>query len=143
MKRVAMVLLAATCWLGTAFAQQSSYTAGTVWQISNIKVEPGQFERYLDWLAGDWKKINEYGRREGYVVSYHVFQVNNSRSEEPDLILAVEYRDYFSNAEQLAQQKKLEAFLASDTRKMDTASGERKAMRRLAGSVELQELKLK
>ena len=77
------------------------------------------------------------------MVSYHVFSVNNPRSGEPDLILAVEYKDYYTNAQQLAQQKKLEAFLASDARKMESQSGERKAIRKLAGSVELQELNLK
>jgi hypothetical protein len=77
------------------------------------------------------------------VVSYHVFQVNNPRNGEPDLILAVESKDYLSNAEQLALQKKYEAFMAMDQRKMDTASGERKVMRKLVGNMELQELKLK
>jgi hypothetical protein len=126
-----------------ATAQELSYTPGTVWNISNIQVEPGQTQRYLDYLAGDWKKLNEFGKKEGYVVSYHVFSVNNPRSGEPDLILAVEYKDYYSNAEQLVQQRRLEAFLASDARKMENQSGERKAMRKLAGSVELQELNLK
>jgi hypothetical protein len=126
-----------------ATAQELSYTPGTVWNISNIQVEPGQTQRYLDYLAGDWKKVIEFGKKEGYVVSYHVFQVNNARNGEPDLILAVEYKDYYTNAQQLAQQKSLEAFLASDARKMENKSGERKTMRKLVGSVELQELNLK
>lgn len=126
-----------------ATAQELSYTPGTVWNITNIQVEPGQMQRYLDYLAGDWKKTNEFGKKEGYVVSYHVFSVNNPRNGEPDLVLAIEYKDYYTNAQQLAQQKKLEAFLASDTRKMESQAGERKAMRKLLGSVELQELNLK
>ena len=135
---------AATLCIATpSFAQESNYTPGTVWQFSNIQIEPGQFEKYMDYLAGNWKKIQEFGKKEGYVVSYHVFQVNNSRAGEPDLILAVEYKDYIGNAEQLANQKKLEAMLASDVRKMDTASGERKVLRKLAGAMEMQELKLK
>ena len=88
-----------------ATAQQLSYTPGTVWNISNIQVEPGQMQHYLDFLAGDWKKVNEFGKKEGYIVSYHVFSVNNPRNGEPDLILAVEYKDYYTNAQQLAQQK--------------------------------------
>ena len=100
-------------------------------------------QRYIDYLAGDWKKLNEMGKQEGWVVSYHVLSVNNPRAGEPDLILAVESKDYYSNAEQLAQQKKIEGLLAADARKMDTQSGERKSMRKLAGSMELQELVLK
>ena len=135
--------LAAVLFGGGAFAQSSSYTPGTVWNFSNIQIEPGQFEKYMDFLATTWKKGNEFGKKEGNVVSYHVFQVSNPRNGEPDLILAVETKDYLTNAEQLAQQKKFEAFMATDTRKADTASGERKSMRKLVGGMELQELKLK
>ena len=53
----------------TAVAQDSSYTPGTVWQFSNIQVEPGQFEKYIDYLAGNWRKVNELSKKEGMVVS--------------------------------------------------------------------------
>jgi len=127
----------------SAFAQASSYTPGTVWNFSNIQIEPGQFENYMDFLATTWKKSNEFGKKEGNLVSYHVFQVNNPRNGEPDLILAIESKDYLTNAEQLALQRKFEAFMAMDQRKMQTAGGERKVMRKLMGGMELQELNLK
>lgn len=126
-----------------AFAQASSYTPGTVWTFTNVKVEPGHFENYLDFLDHDWKKLNDFGIKEGYIVSYHVFQVNNVRSGEPDLILAVESKDYLTNAQQLEIQKKVEALMAKDPHKFDTESGERKAIRKLDGGMELQELRLK
>jgi len=134
-------VLAPIC--ASAFAQASSYTPGTVWNFSNIQIEPGQFENYMDFLATTWKKSNEFGKKEGNVVSYHVFQVNNPRNGEPDLILAIESKDYLTNAEQLALQKKFEAYMAMDQRKMQTAGGERKVMRKLVGSMEVQELNLK
>ena len=141
--KLAAMLATLSMLLPPALAQEVSYTPGTVWNFSYIQVEPGQTNRYLDWLAGDWKKLNEFGKKEGYVVSYHVLSVNNARNGEPDLILAVEYKDYYSNAQQLAQQKKIEAFLASDTRKLESQSGERKVLRKLVGGMELQELNLK
>jgi hypothetical protein len=137
-------MAAAMLFFGTAaFAQSSSYTPSTVWNFSNIKIEPGQFENYMDFLAKTWKKSNEFGKKEGYIVSYHVFQVNNPREGEPDLILAIESKDYLTTAQQLEIQKKYEAFMASDTRKMTAEGGERKVMRKLAGGMELQELTLK
>ena len=126
-----------------ALAQEVSYKPGTVWNFTYIKVEPGQMNRYLDFLAGDWKKLNELGKREGFVVSYHVLSVNNARAGEPDLILAIESKDYYSNAEQLAQQKKIEALLAADQRKMETQSADRTPIRKFMGGMELQELVLK
>ena len=125
------------------FAQESSYKPGTVWNFSHIKIEPGQFESYMDFLSKTWKQSNEFGKKEGYIVSYHVFQVNNAREGEPDLILAIESKDYLTTAQQLDIQKKYEAFMAMDQRKLDAASGERKVMRKFAGSMELQELVLK
>jgi hypothetical protein len=127
----------------STFAQESSYKPGTVWNFSYIKLEPGQGERYMDFLAGQWKRQNEFGKKEGYLVSYHVFSVNNARAGEPDLILAIEYKDYFPVAEQLAQQKKFEAFLSSDVRKLEKESSDRGAARKLMGGMELQELILK
>ena len=126
-----------------AIAQDSSYKPGSVWFFSNIQVEPGQYEKYLDYLASNWKKVQELGKKEGVIVSYHVLSVNAPRKDEPDLILAVELKDYRSNAEQQAFQKKIEALLAADAHKQDTAAGERGVMRKLVGNMELQELVLK
>ena len=126
-----------------AQAQSSSYTPGSVWTFTNVQIEPGQFENYMDFLDKEFKKQNDYGIKEGYILSYHVLQVNNARAGEPDLILAVESKDYLSNAQQLEIQKKFEAFAAKDNRKMTAESGERKVMRKFLGGMELQELKLK
>ena len=143
--KVTKTMLAAAALLvcSATFAQDSSYKPGTVWNFSHIKIEPGQFENYMDFLSKTWKKGNEWGKKEGNVVSYHVFAVNNPRDGEPDLILAIESKDYLTTAQQLDLQKKYEAYMAADTRKMDTQSGERKVMRKLAGSMEVQELVLK
>ncbi len=135
---------AALLALGTAAsAQSSSYTPGSVWTFTNVAIEPGQFENYMDFLDKEYKKTNDFGIKEGYILSYHVFQVNNARAGEPDLILAVESKDYLTNAQQLDIQKKYEAFMAKDNRKLTNESGERKVMRKFVGGMELQELKLK
>ena len=141
-----ITFLLAACGLAFAtpvVAQSSSYTMGTVWQVSSIKVMPGQFENYMDFLAGNWRKEFEFGKKQGYVVSYHVFAVNNAREGEPDLMLAVEYKDYIPIAQQMEYQKQFEAMMAADAHKMETESGTRVTMRKEAGSIELQELKFK
>ena len=45
-------LITFAAFIFPATAQELSYTPGTVWNISNIQVEPGQMQRYLDYLAG-------------------------------------------------------------------------------------------
>ncbi len=125
------------------FAQESSYTPGSVWVASRIDVLPGQSENYMDYLATTWKKIQEAGKAEGVIVDYHVLSTNNARQGEPDLILVIEYKDYQTTAQQMAMEKKVNALLAQDNRKADSASGARGKMRELMGSTEYQELVLK
>ena len=134
---------ASLAFASATFAQDSSYTPGSVWTFSYITIEPGQFENYMDYLSKTWKKGQDFGVKEGDLVSYHVFQINSARAGEPDLILAVETKDYLTNAQQMAIQKKFEKFMAQDAHKLDSGMGERKVMRKLSGGMELQELKLK
>ncbi len=142
-KYVAIVAFVSTSPILSAVAQESSYTPGTVWTTSYIKTEPGQFENYMDWLDGQWKKIQEFSKKSGYVVSYHVLRVNNPGVGDPDLVLAIESKDYLPTAERMAFDKKIEAMLSQDSRKQESASAERKSMRMLMGSRVSQELKLK
>jgi len=139
----ALAFGAALAFSVPAAAQESSYTPTTVWQFSNIKVEPGQFENYMDYLSTTYRKNMELAKQMGGVLSYHIFSVNNPRRNEPDLILAVEYKDYTPVAEQLAIQKRMQAAMAMDSRRMESASGERAKMRTEIGSMELQELRFK
>lgn len=140
---VALATTLALATAGPAWAQAASYRPGSVWTFSHIETLPGQGERYLDFLASQWKKLHEYGKQQGHVLSYRVLQVNHPRQGEPDLILAVEYPDYLNNAQRLELQKKIDAFLANDSRSREVEAGKREAMRKQLGSMELQELILK
>jgi hypothetical protein len=135
-------LIAATL-ASPALAQESSYKPGTVWEVGRINVLPGQFENYMDWLAGQWKKVNELAKAEGILVEYHALYSTHPRDGEPDVILILEYKDYQTTAQQEAFNKKVNAMLAQDDRKATAASGERAKMREQLGSVQYQELILK
>ena len=140
---MAAALLGAVSLAAPAMAQESSYKPGSVWEASRIKVMPGQFENYMDWLSSQWKKIQEFGKAEGVIVNYHVLATNNRRHDEPHLVLVVEYKDYLTTAQQEAVQKRVNAMLAQDNRKATAANAQRGAMREQIGSTEYQELILK
>jgi hypothetical protein len=140
---IAAALLSTIALAAPATAQESSYKPGTVWDASFIDVLPGQFENYMDYLATTWKKVQEFGKAEGMIVSYHVLSTNNTRQGEADLILVIEYKDYATTAQQLAMQKKVDAMLSQDSRSAATASATRTKMREPMGSTEYQELILK
>lgn len=128
---------------GQVLAQDSSYKPGSVWEASRIKVLPGQFENYLDYLSARWKKVQEFGKKEGVILSYHVLSVNDARQGEPDLVLLIEYKDYMTTAQSEAFRVKLNTFLAEDDRKAEAGGAARGAMREQLGSTEYQELILK
>jgi hypothetical protein len=140
---MAAAMLGATALVTPASAQDSSYKPGTVWTASRIKVLPGQFENYMDWLAGQWKRMRAFSQKEGVELSYHVLATNNPRKDDADLVLVIETKDYMTTAQQEAFNKKMNAFLATDDRKQDAASAGRGPMRELWGSTEYQELVLK
>jgi hypothetical protein len=140
---IAAALLGATTFVAPASAQQSSYTPGSVFYASRLKVMPGQFENYMDYLSTTWKKIQEFGKKEGIVLSYRVLSLNNARHGEPDLILLIEHKDYSTTAQREAYDKKLQAFLAMDERKMEAGGAARGVMRESLGNLEYQELILK
>jgi hypothetical protein len=52
-RKVTTTLLATLMLLAgaAAFAQDSAYKPGTVWNFSHVKIEPGQFENYMDFLS--------------------------------------------------------------------------------------------
>ena len=137
------VLAATIAMAGPAMTQERSWKPGSVWTASRIKVMPGQFDNYMDFLGGQWKRVQEFGKKEGVVLSYHILSVNNARKDEPDLILLVETKDYMTTAQQDAFNDKMNAFLASDDRKQAAASAARGPMREQQGSVEYQELILR
>ncbi|MFM5923932.1 MAG: hypothetical protein ACKOPG_07090 [Novosphingobium sp.] len=128
---------------GPAMTQERSYRPGSVWTASQVRVLPGQFDNYMDFLAGQWKRVQEFGKKEGVVLSYHVLAVNNARKDEPNMMLLIETKDYMTTAQQDAFNDKLNAFLASDDRKQEAASAARGPMREPHGSIEFQELILK
>lgn len=136
-------MMMAVTTVAPAMAQESSYKPGTVWEAGRIDVLPGQFENYMDWLAGQWKKVQELGKAEGIIVEYHVLATQNPRADEPDLILIVEYKDFQTTAQQEAFNKKVNAMLSQTDRSATAASGERTKMREQLGSTQYQELILK
>jgi hypothetical protein len=141
MTAAALMLTAITATPATA--QQQSYTEGTVWTTSRIKVLPGQGENYLDYLSGRWKQQMEFFKKEGWLISYHILRINHRRDGEPHLILVQQWKDYATTAQRQAMEDKFLASIKSDPRTMETASGQRQVMREQIGATEYQELVLK
>lgn len=150
----AFTLIAATLALATstlapftlvtpALAQEVNYTPGNYWDVAMIDVEDGQDQAYIDYLAAEWKKNQEFARSKGWIKAYHVLANQYARDGEPDLYLITEYEKIYDTPEQLRQQKEYEAFVKKTERQLTTESGQRVVMRKLKGGMQLRELLLK
>ncbi len=75
-------IMCALC--ATAYAQEKPYTEGSVWNISMIRVKPGMLDVYMREVLPLRKKINEEAKKQGIVVSDHVFTGNSRGDREQD-----------------------------------------------------------
>ena len=123
--------------------KESSHSRGPRWECWDVRVAPGKHEDYMDFLATVWRDAMEFGKRRGDILSYHVLSVNQPRNGEPDLVLAVCFKDYQSIADREKYDKELAAHLGSGARQIERDAGERTALRTILGSIEYQELLLK
>lgn len=136
-------LLVAAAMAVPAAAQEWPTKDGTVWVASRVDVLPGQMPAYLDYLATQWKKEMEWGKSQGYIVSYRILRTNHARNGEPDIVLLIEYKDYASVAERAEANQKFNAAMGSTGRSRAPANAEREKIRTSMGSTEYQELVLK
>jgi hypothetical protein len=141
--KLAAALLGTVALAGSAMAQEVPVKDGSVWVASRIDVLPGQMPAYLDYLATEWKKQQEWGKTEGHILSYRVLRTNHRRNDEADLILLTEYKDYFTVAQQEAIGKKYQAATGMGPRQGAAGNLAREKIRSLMGSTEFQELILK
>ena len=90
-----------------------------------------------------WRRNQEFAKSKGWIRDYHIFGTVNARAGEPDLYLVSVYDRQPTAAEQMAREKEMNAFLQQDTRQQDTAFGGRANMRKIGGSMLMQELRFR
>ena len=123
-----------------AFAQQSSYKLGPLWTAARIDVEDGQYENYLDWLIKVWADNQAFAKSQGWLLDYYILDNMNPRDGEPDLVLITRFADFPSVAELDRRNAIINERMKQDDHTADTASGQRKVMRRQMGSIMYREL---
>jgi hypothetical protein len=136
-KRILMSLLVASLLvIGiSVFAQVSRpYRNGSVWDIAFIRVKPGMDTAYLNYLANDWKRIQEAAKREGLILSYKVLVTEAHSGTDWNLILMTEFKDL---ATLEANEAKADAFaqqVVGDDQKQIQGYKERLEIREVMGS---------
>lgn len=99
MKTTKMILRITSCAIlcvlcAAAYAQEKPYTEGAVWSISMIRVKPGMFDVYMREVLPLRKKINEEAKKQGLVVSDHVFTGNSVGRDDWDVMFMTEFKNW-------------------------------------------------
>ena len=135
---------AAVMLFGTpSMAQEIPINPGDYWEVTEVDVLDGQFGAYADYLASQWRRNQEFAKSKGWIKDYHMFGTVNARAGEPDLYLVTVYERQPTAAEQMAREKEMNAYLQQDSRQQDTAFGGRASMRKIGGSMLMQELRFR
>jgi hypothetical protein len=95
-----------------ALAQQAAkpYHDGPVWDIAFIKTKAGMEDRYLRYLAEEWKREQEAMKKAGYILDYKVIITEAHGTQDFNVMLMTEFKDLASlegnaeKAEALGQQ---------------------------------------
>ena len=139
------VFLCATMFNAPASAQdhERNWEQGTILQVSEVHIKPGMFNAYVNDLNGLWRVFLDEQKKDGSVVGYRIWGNANSRKDEPDLFLAVEYANWAAFDRSIEYFEELSEKLRGSTEKMRQLNIERGDLRELGGTMVLQEVKFK
>lgn len=127
-----------------ALAQASSYSPGSFWDVTGIKFKEGGGEKYLDWVATQWKNQQEFAKSKGWIEDYQVLANTYPRDGEADIYLMTKYKSVPDAAEQARRAAAFESFVKMDPHQADAQMAEtRTPLRTIKETFQLQELKLK
>jgi hypothetical protein len=149
MKRLALAAALAALPISIALtapaaAQPRSYTGGSYWSVTGIKLKEGGGETYLDWLAGKWKAQSDFAKSKGWLEDYVVLSNDYPREGEPDLYLIRKFKSVPDAAEQERRDVAMQAFTKMDAHQAEAeAATTRTPIREVKSILLLQELKLK
>jgi hypothetical protein len=142
MKKIVLAALAAATlpFAVPALGQELPLKTGDFWDVGAISIDDGHFPDYADFLAGEFRKRNDFAKSKGWIKGYHIFANVNPRDGEPDLYLVTIFDHQTTPAEDIQREKEMNAFMAQSTRQAAAGSGHRATYRKQRGDMLLQEL---
>lgn len=143
MKANRIAALAAAA-ISLAFASpvlaQSEYpmVPGEYLDIAMITIDDGHNLDYAKFLAGEWRKQEEFAKSQGWISGYAVYGNVDKRPGEPDIYLLTYFKAMPDAAEGMKRDEAYRKYMASTNSQMEAASGQRATYRHVLGSMLLQ-----
>ena len=111
--------------------------------VQGITINDGQFENYMDYIAGQYRRQQDFARSKGWITGFRILANVNRRKDEPNLYLMTEVPRLPTPQEEADRDRQMEQALSQTARQATEASGARVQMRTLGSNLLLQELTLR
>ena len=142
--RCAPVLLLATIVSSPAAAQDRPYSEGPVTVVNYIRVKPGMFDKYMEYLGGNYKRLLEAQKKAGIVTDYAVYSSLPATETDWDVLLTTTYKNMAALDNLDDRTDPITTSTLNQSRvQANQAFGDRGAMRDAVGARLLRQLILK
>ena len=131
------------CATFSAYAQDHAYSEGPVINVAYIRTVDGKTDDYLRWLDTTWKQMQEASKRAGYITDYHVLLVDPRGPDDPDVLLVITYPNWAALDGALAKGDAISKQVEGSVEAANNSEFDRAKIRRVLGSVTMQEARLK
>lgn len=126
-------------FVGTALAQSEfPLVPGEYADVASITIDDGHNLDYAKFLAGDWRKQQDYAKSQGWITGYEIYGNVDKRSGEADIYLITRFKSLPDAAEQAKRDDAFRKFAATTDTRMQQESGQRATYRHVGGSMLLQ-----
>jgi len=141
-QRLAVLAVTATgmCAPVAVHAQDKPWSEGTVWTVTMIRVKPGMFDVYMRDLLPMRKKINEEAKKQGLLVSSHVFAGNANGRDDFDVMFLDEYKNWAAFDGMTAKYDAIMRNVVGTEEKQVQVMTKRTEVREILGDKVMQEL---
>ncbi len=113
--RITLLIIVLTLAMSArSFAQEKTYTNGSVWTLAFVKTNPGQGVAYINSLKSTWKSVQDEAIKQGLILSYKILDGTASTPEDYNMILLVEYKNLAAMEGQDAKWEALQAKVVGD-----------------------------
>ena len=118
-----------------AMAEDLPVEPGDYVEISSITVDDGHTLDYINHLAGQWRKGQDYAKAQGWISGYEILSNEYPRAGEPDFYLVTRFPRFADPAEAKKRDDMYNAYMQSTMAQAQAASAERAKYRHLSGQM--------
>ena len=111
--------------------------------MAMITIGDGHNLDYANFLAGMWRKEQEYAKSQGWITGYEILSNVDKRPGEAGIYLVTRFKTMPDAAESTKRDEAFLKFMATTDAQMEQASGQRATYRHAIGSMLLQKLEWK